>query len=140
MAERNTLTTNSPQMQNSDIQEMDEDVRQEPGIYYFKNCGTVYVGVTMENCGNNVPQVTYYHPRIISRERGDKILQSQSHATLNDPLTTTDHLPNTSGRTHISFYVNCVVLFAWAALAAVCCLAVSIISLPRLCGIMERDI
>ena len=52
---------NTPQMQDSAIQEID---RQAYTIYHFHNCGTVYLdslnahNVTMENCGNNVPQVT----------------------------------------------------------------------------------
>ena len=51
-----------------DIQEVNEDIHQTHKIYNFKfqNCGTVYMpvdsfnarGVRMDNCGNNVPQVT----------------------------------------------------------------------------------
>ena len=51
-----------------DIQEInkDSDNRQTHPIYHFQNCGTVYMpvdsfnarGVRMENCGNNVPQIT----------------------------------------------------------------------------------
>ena len=57
-----TMNSRSP-----DIQEINEDIRQTHKIYYhFQNCGTVYMpvnsfnarGVRMENCGNNVPQVT----------------------------------------------------------------------------------
>ena len=99
-------TTNSP---SPDIQEINEDIRQAHKIYHFQNCGTVYMsvdsfnarGVRMENCGNNVPQVTcslfffpfpfssnlaisYYYsdnrPRIIGNE---KVLHSQSHAVTN---------------------------------------------------------
>ena len=56
-----TTNTRSP-----DIQELlNEDNPQTRKIYYFQNCGTVYMpvdsfnarGVRMENCGNNVPQV-----------------------------------------------------------------------------------
>jgi hypothetical protein len=49
---------------NSDIQAMYEDDRQIYNIYHFQDCGTVYLnsfnarGVTMENCGNYIPQVT----------------------------------------------------------------------------------
>ena len=54
-------TANSP---SPEIQEINEDIRQAHKIYHFQNCGTVYIdsfnarGVRMENCGNNVPQVT----------------------------------------------------------------------------------
>ena len=47
-----------------DIQEINEDFRQTHKIYQFQNCGIVYMdslnarGVRMENCDNNVPQVT----------------------------------------------------------------------------------
>ena len=47
-----------------DIQEINEDICQTHKIYQFQNCGTVYMdslnarGVRMDNCGNNVPQVT----------------------------------------------------------------------------------
>ena len=48
------------------IQEINEDIRQSHRIYHFQNCGTVCMsaesfnarGVRMENCGNNIPQVT----------------------------------------------------------------------------------
>ena len=48
------------------IEEMNEDIRQTHNIYHFQNCGTVSMsvdsfnarGVRMENCGNNIPQVT----------------------------------------------------------------------------------
>ena len=57
-------TTNS---RSSDIQELlNEDNPQTRKIYYFQNCGTVYMpvdsfnarGVRMKDCGNNVSQVT----------------------------------------------------------------------------------
>ena len=56
----------SPQMQKCDIQEIDdsEDNHQTHKIYQIQNCGTVYMessnahSVRMENCSNNVPQVT----------------------------------------------------------------------------------
>ena len=93
----NTTKSRSP-----DIQEINEDIRQTHKIY-FQNCGTVYMpvnsfnarGVKMENCGNNVPQVTCllsfsplsfnpaishysdHRPKIIGNER---VLHSQSHA------------------------------------------------------------
>ena len=47
-----------------DIQEINEDIRQTHKIYQFQNCGIVYMdsfnarGVKMENCGNDVAQVT----------------------------------------------------------------------------------
>ena len=47
-----------------DIQEINEDIRQTHKIYQFQNCGIVYMdslnarGVSIENSGNNVPQVT----------------------------------------------------------------------------------
>jgi hypothetical protein len=59
-----TTHSKSPQTQKSDIQEINEDIHQTHKIYHFQNCGTVYMdsnnarGVRMENCGNNVPQVT----------------------------------------------------------------------------------
>ena len=63
---RSEKTTNS-RLGSPDIQEMNEDiqVRQTHKIY-FQNCGTVYMpmdsfnaqGVRMDNCNNNVPQVT----------------------------------------------------------------------------------
>ena len=57
-------TTNS---RSSDMQELlNEDNPQTRKIYYFQNCGTVYMpvdsfnarGVRMKDCGNNVSQVT----------------------------------------------------------------------------------
>ena len=56
----------SPQMQNGNIQEIDDDncPSQEHKIYHFHNCRIVYLDsfntrtVTMESCGNQVPQVT----------------------------------------------------------------------------------
>ena len=54
-----TRTRNS-----SEIQELNEDIRQTHKIYHFHNCGTVSLdsfnarGVRTENCGNNIPQVT----------------------------------------------------------------------------------
>ena len=56
-------TTNS---RSPDIQGIKEDIHEINKIYHFQNCGTVYMpvdslnarGVIMENCGNNVPQVT----------------------------------------------------------------------------------
>ena len=78
MADRNTLIVDrsplhaadptnfesrSPPMQKShDIQEIYEEETHR--IYHFQNCGAVYInscnahGVRMENCSNNVPQVT----------------------------------------------------------------------------------
>ena len=61
---RSEKTTNS-RLGSPDIQEMNEDIRQTHKIY-FQNCGTVYMpvgsfnaqGVRMDNCNNNVPQVT----------------------------------------------------------------------------------
>ena len=61
-----TMNSGSPQMQKSDIQEVngDEDIRQTHKQYHFQNCGAVYIdslnarGVRMENCGNHVPQFT----------------------------------------------------------------------------------
>ena len=59
-----TTYSRSPQMQKSDVQEINEDIPQTHKIYHFQNCGTVYMdsfnarGVRMKNCGNNVPQVT----------------------------------------------------------------------------------
>ena len=58
-----TTTRNS---RSPDVQGINEDVRQTHKIYHFQNCGTVYMpvdsynarGVIMENCGNDVPQVT----------------------------------------------------------------------------------
>ena len=99
-------TTNS---RSPDIEEISEDIRQTQNIYHFQNCGTVCMsvdsfnarGVSMENCGNNIPQVTcsysylvlfhfssnfaisYYldhHPRIIGNENG---IHSQSYAISN---------------------------------------------------------
>ena len=78
MVERNTLIVDrSPQAadlslrlekttnpQSPDIQEIKKDIRQTHKIYHFQNCGAVYMdsfnahGVRMENCGNNVPQVS----------------------------------------------------------------------------------
>jgi hypothetical protein len=52
----------SPQKSNG--QEIDEDDREVHKIYHFYNCGVVNVDslntrtITMENCGNYVPQVT----------------------------------------------------------------------------------
>jgi hypothetical protein len=52
------------QTQKRNIKEVNEDNRQTHNIYHIKNCGTVYVDslnahdVRMENCGNNVPNVT----------------------------------------------------------------------------------
>ena len=97
-------TTNSRSL---DIQEINEDIHQTHKIY-LQNCGTVYMpltvdsfnarGVRMENCGNNVPQVTCllsfhphflfsfnlailhysdHRPKIIGNER---VIHSQSHA------------------------------------------------------------
>ena len=100
----------SPQTQNSEIQEISEDIHQTHKIYHFQNCGTVYMdslnarGVIMENCGNNIPQVIclfvfpsllfssdlaipYYsdhRPGIIGNER---VLHSQPHAVTNGMLT-----------------------------------------------------
>ena len=57
-------TTNS---RSPDMQELlNEDNPQTRKIYYFQNCGTVYMpvdsfnarGVRMKDCGNNVSQVT----------------------------------------------------------------------------------
>ena len=95
----------------SDTQDINEDIRQTHKIYHFQNCGTVSVdsfnarGVTMENCGNTIPQVTCsssfsflcfcfcfhfrltwpchyldHHPKIIGNEN---VIQSQSHAIFN---------------------------------------------------------
>ena len=60
-----TKNSGSP---DSDIhwQDINEDVRHIHKIYNFQNCGTVYMpvdsfnarGVRMENCGNNIPQIT----------------------------------------------------------------------------------
>ena len=53
-----------PNPRSPDIQEINEDICQIHKIYQFQNCGTVYMdslnarGVRMDNCGNNVPQVT----------------------------------------------------------------------------------
>ena len=52
------------QMQNSNIQEIDNDNRPSPEhkIYHFHNCRIMDSfntrTITMENCGNEVPQVT----------------------------------------------------------------------------------
>ena len=48
------------------INEINEDTGKINKIYHFQNCGTVYMpvdsfnarGIRMENCGNNVPQIT----------------------------------------------------------------------------------
>ena len=67
-----TLNSRSP-----DVQEINEDIRQSHKIYHIQNCGTVYMpvdsfnarGVRMENCGNNVPQITcslYFSPPFCS--------------------------------------------------------------------------
>lgn len=63
-----TTSPRSPQTQKCDIklEEINDDNRQIHTIYQFQNCGTVNLsidsfnasGVRMENCGNNVPQVT----------------------------------------------------------------------------------
>jgi hypothetical protein len=52
-----------------------------------------------------------------------------------DPLRSTD--PPRTGRTHMLFSVDDVVLFS-ASLVAVSCLAFFIMCLPRLCGIVEK--
>ena len=65
-ADRRLENTTSPQTQKCDIQEINEENRQTQKIYHFQNCGTVNLNVdsfntrtiTMENCGNKVPQVT----------------------------------------------------------------------------------
>ena len=60
----NTTNSRSPQTQKCNIQEINENIGQTHRIYQIQNCGTVYMdscnacGVKMENCGNNVPQVT----------------------------------------------------------------------------------
>ena len=100
---KNTMHSRSSQTQKPYIQEINEDIRQTHKTYHFQNCGTVYMdsfnarGVRMENCGNNVPQVTCtlsssshlcfssnfklaildHRPKIISNER---VLHSQTHA------------------------------------------------------------
>ena len=51
---------------NSPSPDINEDIRQTHKIYHIQNCGTVYMpvdsfnarGVRMENCCNNVPQIT----------------------------------------------------------------------------------
>ena len=53
-------TTNSPPP------DINKDIRQTHRIYHIQNCGTMYMpvdsfnahGIRMENCGNNVPQIT----------------------------------------------------------------------------------
>jgi hypothetical protein len=60
----NITNPRSPQTQKCDIQEINEDNCQTHIIYHFQNCGTVNMdsfnarNVRMENCGNNVPQLT----------------------------------------------------------------------------------
>ena len=57
------MVSGSPRTQKCDIQELNEDIRQTHKLYHFQNRGTVYMdsfnarGVSMENCGNHVPQV-----------------------------------------------------------------------------------
>ena len=102
-----TTTSRSPQT-HDDIDSESEDNHKTHRIYQIQNCGTVYVdssnahGVRMENCSNNVPQVTcslsylfffpsrltsYYsdhHPRIIGNERA---LHSQSRTVFDGMWT-----------------------------------------------------
>lgn len=112
------------------IQQIDEDDRQAYTIYQFHNCGTVYLdslntrNVAMENCGNNVPQVTYHRPRIVDCRKSDESSHSQSHVRVsNDLLPSTDppRPPPRAERTHIPFSVH-VILFS-ASLVVVSCLA-----------------
>ena len=61
------LDKSQMQLESGSIQEIDDDNRpasQEHKVYHFHNCRIVYLDsfntrtLTMENCGNKVPQVT----------------------------------------------------------------------------------
>ena len=100
VANKSSQSDKSPQMQNGNIQEIDNDNRpsHEYKIYHFHNCRIVDSlntrTITMENRGNNVPQVTICSSlfffilskvvlsdhRVSDNEKSDENLYSQPHA------------------------------------------------------------
>ena len=106
MVDRNTVSVDRSLQAADPRLKKKKKSRSRQTLYHFQNCGTVYMdsfntqGVSIENCGNNVPQVTcslsfYFHscfssnlalsyyldhrPRIIVNDNM-RDLHSQSHA------------------------------------------------------------
>jgi len=143
MANRNALVdpitatdqSESPQLdksqvQNGNIQEIDDNNRSssEHKILHFHNCRIVDSfntrTITMENCGNEIPQVTIYHR--VSGNRESESDKSLPHAISSNGLRTSMDHPQNS--------VNLVILFS-ASLLVISCLMVFIVNLPHICDV-----